>query len=182
VYVAQIGEVENGGVMMNEFPAGFKNAYAEIGTEGVVAMNGSEYLEFIEKEGIKEKSFATVQPISQHRIWQEVKDYKPGACDEAIKRIKEKDAGFNLDRGSWTNDKNWVKGYEDVLDPINKLSVAFHKKFDNKKTAKSSHSYKEALLYLLLSQTSCFRYWGEGIWTEYAKEICRRGMEALKKS
>ena len=35
--------------------------------------------------------------------------------------------------------------------------------------------------YLLLSQTSCFRYWGEGIWTEYAKEICRRGMEALSK-
>ena len=182
LYVAQIGDGGNGGVMMNEFPAGFKNAFAEIGTEGVVAMNGSEYLEFIEKEGMKEKSFATVQPISQHRIWQEVKDYKPGACDEAIKRIKEKDAGFNLDKGSWTNDKNWVKGYENVLDPINKLSVAFHKKFDDKKTAGTGRHYKEALLYLLLSQTSCFRYWGEGIWTEYAKEICRRGMEALKKA
>jgi hypothetical protein len=37
------------------------------------------------------------------------------------------------------------------------------------------------VLYLLLSQTSFFRYWGEEIWTEYAKEICRRGMEALSK-
>ncbi len=41
-------------------------------------------------------------------------------------------------------------------------------------------TYKKALLYLLLSQTSCFRYWGTGVWTDYAKEICRRGMEALK--
>ena len=37
------------------------------------------------------------------------------------------------------------------------------------------------VLYLLLSQTSYFLYWGEGSWTEYAKEICRRGMEALSK-
>jgi hypothetical protein len=73
-----------------------------------------------------------------------------------------------------------VKGYEDVLDPIKKLSVEFHKKFDSKDTDKDSAKYKKALLYLLLSQSSDFRYWGQGIWTEYAKEICRRGMEALE--
>ena len=26
-----------------------------------------------------------------------------------------------------------------------------------------------------------FRYWDDGTWTEYDKEICRRGMEALSK-
>jgi hypothetical protein len=34
------------------------------------------------------------------------------------------------------------------------------------------------LLHLLLLETSCFRYWGQGTWTDYAREIHRRG-EAL---
>lgn len=178
-FVLQIGDGENGGVMMNEFPPAYKIAFAEIGTEGVAGLNGSEYLELLKHAGVKETSYARVQPVSQHRIWQEIKSYAPGACDEAIRKIHQKDAGFNLDKGSWTNDKNWVKGYETVLDPINKLSVAFHNKFDTKKANQEGHSYKEALLYLLLSQTSCFRYWGTGMWTDYANELCRRGMRAL---
>ncbi|MDP2912123.1 MAG: glycosyl hydrolase family 57, partial [Candidatus Omnitrophota bacterium] len=86
--------------------------------------------------------------------------------------------GFSLEKASWTNDKDWVKGYEDVMDPITELSIAFHKKFDGRERFETV-PYKKALLYLLLSQTSCFRYWGSGLWTDYAKEICRRGMEAL---
>jgi hypothetical protein len=35
------------------------------------------------------------------------------------------------------------------------------------------------LYYLLMSQTSCYRYWGEGAFTEYAKELIRRGHLAL---
>ena len=27
----------------------------------------------------------------------------------------------------------------------------------------------------LLLQTSCFRYWGQGVWTDYAREIYQRG-------
>jgi hypothetical protein len=30
-----------------------------------------------------------------------------------------------------------------------------------------------------MSQTSCYRYWGEGIWTEYGKELCRRTTDIL---
>jgi hypothetical protein len=180
-FVLQVGDGENGGVMMNEFPAAYMQAFQEIETEGVVGINGSEYLEFVRHDGgLNEKSFVPVEPVSQHRIWERVKEYGPGACDRAIQEVHEKDSGFNLDKGSWTNDRNWVKGYEDVLDPINKLSVMFHKKFDGERVNARSSAYRKALLYLLLSQTSCFRYWGQGIWTEYAKEICRRGMEALK--
>ena len=40
-------------------------------------------------------------------------------------------------------------------------------------------AYRTSLLYLLLSQTSCFRYWGHGFWTDMAQEICRRGLAAL---
>jgi len=32
----------------------------------------------------------------------------------------------------------------------------------------------------LLLQTSCFRYWGQGTWTEYAQELYRRGKTLLK--
>ncbi len=44
---------------------------------------------------------------------------------------------------------------------------------------RNSHEYRNALFHLLMSQTSCFRYWGQGAWTEYGQEICRRGSEIL---
>jgi len=178
-YVAQIGDGENGGVMMNEFPSAYKIAFQEISKEGVVAMNGTEYLDFVMDSDLKEDSFMPVQPVSQHKIWEFVKEYSAGAADRAIEKVKQKYPGFSLEKASWTNDKDWIKGYEDVMDPIIQLSVAFHKRFD-KEEGRGSPAYKKALFYLLLSQTSCFRYWGAGVWTDYAKEICRRGMDALK--
>lgn len=181
-FVAQISDGENGGVMMNEFPPKYLEVMKEIGRSGTTAMNGSEYLEFLSAKGVKEEDFIPVQPVSQHKIWEFVRDYSPGASDRAIDKAHQKYNGFNLDKASWTNDKNWVKGYENVLDPINKLSVAFHRRFDNNKNDASSACYKRALVYLLLSQTSCFRYWGEGVWTEYAKEICRRCTEFIEKA
>jgi hypothetical protein len=42
-----------------------------------------------------------------------------------------------------------------------------------------SPQYQEALLYLLLLETSCFRYWGQGTWTDYARELYRRGEASL---
>jgi hypothetical protein len=180
-FVLQIGDGENGGVMMNEFPDAYKRAFLEIGTEGVVAMNGSEYLEFVKKLGVNKNDFISVQPISQKLIWEFITNFAPGAADRAIDKAKKKYPHFNLDKASWTNDRSWVKGYKDILDPINTLSAEFHKRFDDKKVNKNDHFYREALLLLLLSQTSDFRYWGHGIWTEYAKEIFRRGMELLKR-
>ncbi|MFH1245165.1 MAG: glycosyl hydrolase family 57 [Candidatus Omnitrophota bacterium] len=190
-FVSQIGDGENGGVMMNEFPPAYNQAFAGITAEGVVAMNGSEYLEFIQEAGVDEGEFIKVQPILQHRIWAQVKERSPHACEEAIKKLEETDHNFHLDKASWTNEKSWVRDYEHVLDPINQLSAAFHKKYDGKKISaevsacrcirhKENQDYRRALLYLLLSQTSCFRYWGSGIWTDYAKELCRRGIRALE--
>lgn len=180
-FVVQIGDGENGGVMMNEFPPAYRMAFEQIGTKGTVAMNGSEYWELIKwKTGIKEKDFIPVRPIHQNRVWEFFKESGPGAADRAIEAAKQKYHDFNLDRASWTNNINWVKGYENVLDPMNKFSAAFHRRFDNHPEEKKTPRYHQALLYLLCSQTSCFRYWGQGVWTEYAKEICRRGIEALK--
>ena len=184
-FVAQIGDGENGGVMMNEFPSAYNIAFQEISKEGTVSMNGTEYLEFVKHAGLAENSFMPVQPVSQSKIWEFLKEYSHGAADRAIEKVKQKYPGFSLEKASWTNDKDWVKGYEDIMDPITKFSAAFHKKFDDELSrgrSLTAPTYKKALFYLLLSQTSCFRYWGTGIWTDYAKEICRRGMEIINKS
>jgi Glycosyl hydrolase family 57 len=178
-FVAQISDGENGGVMMNEFPSKYMEVFSFIKRDGTVSLNGSEYLEFIKRQGVKTSDFTKIQPVSQARIWDNFSRVGVGSADRAIAKVHESDQGFNLERASWTNDKDWVKGYDDVLDPMNKLSAAFHAKYDKNKKSLNDPRYAEALLYLLLSQTSCFRYWGQGAWTDYAREICDRGMQAL---
>ena len=89
------------------------------------------------------------------------------------------DTGFNIEGASWTNNLSWVEGYENILEPINQLSAQFHKRFDKQVSDSTeitqTEHYQQALVHLLLSETSCFRYWGQGIWTDYAREIHRRG-------
>jgi hypothetical protein len=63
---------------------------------------------------------------------------------------------------------------------MNQLSALFHQVLDNRPVDRNGHAYRNALYHLLMSQTSCFRYWGQGRWTDYAREICRRGTEILK--
>ena len=121
-----------------------------------------------------------MQPVSQHRIWEELTAAGPGAADRAIARLRLRDPSFNLDRASWTNDRSWVAGYDNVMDPVLQLSARFHERWDQMgDDARGEPGYQRSLLYLLLSQTSCFRYWGQGYWTDMAQEICRRGLESL---
>nr|MDJ0724915.1 glycosyl hydrolase family 57 [Prochloraceae cyanobacterium] len=71
------------------------------------------------------------------------------------------------------------------LEPMNKLSAMFHEKYDplvaKDPSVTQSAEYQESLLYLLLVETSCFRYWGQGTWTDYARELYDRGVAALQK-
>ena len=39
--------------------------------------------------------------------------------------------------------------------------------------------YRNALFHLLTAETSCYRYWGTGIWTDYGTELCRRVSEIV---
>jgi hypothetical protein len=184
-YALQIGDGENGGVMMNEFPSAYERAFDQLGQRngaGVVAMNGTEYLEAVAALGLDERVFPPVQPVSQHRIWEEAAAPGPAAVDRAIARLRGRDPSFNLDRASWTNDRSWVEGYNDVMDPVLRLSARFHERWDQAgDNVRGEPTYRLSLLYLLLSQTSCFRYWGHGFWTDMAQEICRRGLESLPK-
>ncbi|MBN8564437.1 MAG: glycosyl hydrolase family 57 [Leptolyngbya sp. UWPOB_LEPTO1] len=175
--VSQIADGENGGVMMNEYPRDFFRIYHEIrdsgnNNSGIVAINGTEYLELLEASGISPNDYPKVQAVQQHKIWRRV-DHHAETVEQAIANLKQNDDRFHIDGASWTNDLSWVKGYENVLEPMTELSALFHQ-------IDTSHPhYQEALLYNLLLQTSCFRYWGQGAWTDYAREIYRRGKSVL---
>jgi hypothetical protein len=177
--VTQIGDGENGGVMMNEFPDGYRNAVRQIGTEGTVLVNVTEYLELVEQAGLREEMLPVIQPIHQAKVFARITRWEPGAADRAIAEIKKEQPHFAMEGGSWTNNISWVRGYENVLTPMNKLSAQFHQVMDNRYVDRNSFAYRNALFHLLVAETSCFRYWGQGIWTDYAREICRRGSDIL---
>jgi hypothetical protein len=103
--------------------------------------------------------------------------------EAAITALQAADPGFSMAGASWTNNLSWVEGYTNVLEPMNQLSAQFHQVFDPQVAADpavtSTEPYQQALLHLLLLETSCFRYWGQGTWTEYAREIQRRGVELV---
>jgi hypothetical protein len=145
-------------------------------------MNGTEYLDEIEAAGVNPADYPQVQAVQQHRIWSRVDQVTPEAVAGAIAALTQ-EGGFHMDGASWTNDLSWVAGYENVLEPMNQLSAKFHAKFDPLVAADPSvtgeEDYQEALLYNLLLQTSCFRYWGQGAWTDYARELYRRGDGAI---
>ncbi len=181
--VTQIADGENGGVMMNEFPRDFPRPWQEMQGQnsGVAGFNGTEYLELLAAAGAQESDYPTCQAVSQHQIWQRVNPNQatPEAVADAIAALQTSDPHFHMDGASWTNDLSWVRGYENVLEPMNQLSAQFHAKFDPQvqqdATVTRRTDYREALLYNLLVQTSCFRYWGQGTWTDYARELYRRG-------
>jgi hypothetical protein len=124
----------------------------------------------------------------QHKIWQRVNPEQATTAlvAAAIESLQSTDHQFSMDGASWTSNLSWVQGYDNVLEPMAQLSVLFHQKFDALVAADANvtkrSDYQAALLYNLLVQTSCFRYWGQGTWTEYARELYRRGLELVKSS
>jgi hypothetical protein len=186
--VSQIADGENGGVMMNEFPQAFIQAHQRIAAEGggptTVAINGSEYLELLEAAGLSSGDFPSIQAVQQHKLWQQLGETSNSANVEvAIAELQARDSSFSMAGASWTNNLSWVEGYANVLEPMTSLSAAFHQHFDPLVAADPSvtqtQPYQQALLHLLLLETSCFRYWGQGVWTDYASEIHRRGVVSL---
>lgn len=178
--VTQIADGENGGVMMNEFPPKFIDTVNESSGSDTPLINVTEYLEHLESMDITAKHFAVVQPLFQKQIWDR---FKPGDGPERLKtvieKIKSENHQFHIDGGSWTNNISWTKGYENILGPMEKFSQEFNTVFIEKGIPASDERFREALFYLLTSQTSCFRYWGQGEWTSYGQELVRRGMDIV---
>jgi hypothetical protein len=173
--VTQIADGENGGVMMNEFPGMFFQVASQATGSDVPMMNATEYLEHLFAMGIKEADLPTLQPLFQKRIWDR---FKPGDGPEKLEKViaelKQEDGRFHMEGGSWTNDISWVRGYDNVLGPMEKASALFYEKVLKPGVAPHDPRYRNALFHLMSSQTSCYRYWGQGLWTDYGREICRR--------
>ncbi|MEA3275043.1 MAG: glycosyl hydrolase family 57 [Pseudomonadota bacterium] len=178
--VTQIADGENGGVMMNEFPPKFMEAVRASSGSDVPLMNASEYLEHLFAMGIKESDLPEIQPLFHHKLWQHMSPGDgPGRLEKAIEELKQSDHRFHMDGGSWTNDLSWVQGYENVLGPMEEVSALFNEKVLVPKVPSSAQAYRSALFHLMSSQTSCYRYWGQGLWTDYGREICRRTSDIL---
>jgi hypothetical protein len=79
--------------------------------------------------------------------------------------------------GSWMNNISWVLGYDDVLIPMEPASALFHERV----LAEGPRHQWPALPqdHLLTAQTSCYRYWGGGVWTDYGAEIARRASDIV---
>ncbi|MFP4350416.1 MAG: glycosyl hydrolase family 57 [Desulfococcaceae bacterium] len=173
--VFQIADGENGGVMMNEFPPKYQEVVRESAGGETALVNLTEYLEYLESLGMSETDFPEVQPIHQHRIWERMAPGEgPDRLAEVIEAVEKADDRFHMEGGSWTGNISWVRGYEDLLGPMETVSARFHEKVLRSDVSTSEYRYRNALFYLMVSQTSCYRYWGQGRWTDYGRELCRR--------
>jgi len=178
--VTQIADGENGGVMMNEFPDKFMEAVRQSSGSEVPLMNASEYLEHLFAAGIKESDLPELQPLFHYRIWDRMTPGNgPERLEKVIEELKQSDHAFHMEGGSWTNDLSWVRGYENVLGPMEEVSALFNEKILVPGVPTGELRYRNALFHLMSSQTSCYRYWGQGLWTDYGRELCRRATEIL---
>ena len=179
--VTQIADGENGGVMMNEFPSKFFEVVRSASGSGVPLMNVSEYLEHLFALGVRESDLPEIQPLFQHRIWEQMQPGDgPERLEEVIKELRAADHRFHMEGGSWTNDLSWVRGYENVLGPMEEVSSLFNERVLKRGMPTNETRYRNALFHLMCSQTSCYRYWGQGLWTDYGREICRRASDIIR--
>jgi hypothetical protein len=178
--VTQIADGENGGVMMNEFPGKYFEVVRAASGSDTPLLNATEYLELLLAAGVQEHDLPELQPLYQGRIWARM---QPGDGSDRLRQVidelRGEDGRFHMDGGSWTSDLSWVRGYDNVLGPMEEASALFDTRVTRPGHSTSERRYRNALLHLLASQTSCYRYWGQGTWTDYGRELCRRTREII---
>jgi hypothetical protein len=127
--VTQIADGENGGVMMNEFPPKFMEVVRAASGTQTPMMNASEYLEHLFASGVKLSDLPEVQPLFHDRIWARMQPGDgPEKLNQVIEELKREDGRFHMEGGSWTSDLSWVKGYENVLGPMEEASSCFNER------------------------------------------------------
>jgi hypothetical protein len=166
----QIADGENGGVMMNEFPPKYREVIRELGDGHgeVQILNGSEYLRTIFNAGINYDDLPVCQPKFQSLFFKNF----DGDFAKTTEKCRRENGRFNMEGGSWTNDRSWVRGFGGLLGEMERASIRFHDKYGS--NPPDDVFQNSDLFNLLCAQTSCFRYWGEGLWPDYGREFCRR--------
>lgn len=178
--VTQIADGENGGVMMNDFPSKYFEVVREASGSETPLLNASEYLDELRRSGIDTNLLPPLQPVFQKRIWDRLQaGAGPERLAAVLAELRGEDGRFHVEGGSWTSDISWVRGYGHLLNEMEQVSALFHERAVKPGIPESEHRYQNALFHLLCSQTSCFRYWGQGRWTDYGREICRRARAIL---
>jgi hypothetical protein len=178
--VTQIADGENGGVMMNEFPPKYLQVVGECSGSRTPMVNVTEYLEQLVATGLRPGDLSAIQPLFQHRIWQRMAPGDgPARLAEVIDQLRREEGRFHVEGGSWTSDRSWVRGYDQVLIPMEQASALFHERVLAQGVPSDDPRYREALFHLLAAETSCYRYWGEGVWTDYGAELARRTADII---
>jgi len=178
--VTQIADGENGGVMMHEFPPKYLEVVRECSGTRTPMLNVTEYLEQLFASGIQPADLPVIQPLFQQRIWQQMAPGDgPDRLAAVIEQLGREDGRFHVEGGSWTNDLSWVRGYDQVLIPMEQASSLFHERILAHGVPSDDTWYRTALFHLLAAETSCYRYWGQGIWTDYGTELSRRVADLL---
>jgi hypothetical protein len=178
--VTQIADGENGGVMMNEFPPKYHEVVRECSGTRTPIVNVTEYLEQLWSTGVRPADLPPVQPLYSDRIWQRMAPGDgPDRLAGVIEQLRHSDDRFHMEGGSWTNDISWVRGYDQVLIPMEQASSSFHERILAGGIPTSDARYRNALFHLLTAETSCYRYWGQGVWTDYGAELARRVSEIV---
>jgi len=178
--VTQIADGENGGVMMNEFPPKYHEVMRECSGSETPVLGGTEYLDQLAAMGVTERDFPVIQPLFQRRIWEAMKPGDgPERLEAVIEELRRADGRFHMEGGSWTNNLSWVRGYDNLPGPLDRLSARFAQVAAG--TPPGERRYRNALFHLMTAQTSCYRYWGQGTWTDYGLEIIRRADEILSR-
>jgi hypothetical protein len=147
-------------------------------------MTVTEYLEQLWHAGVAEDDLPAAQPLFHQRIWNRLGDDDGGGggperLEQLLVDLRREDPAFHVEGGSWTSYISWERGYEQLLGPMQSASAAFAQAVASGAIVEGTPGHREALFHLLLSQTSCFRYWGEGEWADYGREFCRRATAAL---
>ena len=177
--MTQIADGENGGVMMNEFPGKYIEVVREASGSDVPLMNATEYLEHLFAWASSEADLPEIQPLYHDRIWERM---QPGDGPERLDRSSRScEGGRPLPHGRRQLDQQHLlgAGLRNVLGPMEEASALFNDKVTRRQLPTDERRYRNALFHLLASQTSCYRYWGQGHWTDYGREICRRAGEIL---
>ena len=143
-------------------------------------LNVTEYLEQLFATGIQPADLPVIQPLDQHRIWQQLAPGDgPDRLADVIERLRHQDSRFHMEGGSWTSELSWVRGYDQVLIPMEQASSLVHERVLARGIPSHDPRYRTALFHLLAAEASCYRYWGEGVWTDYGAELARRTIDIV---
>jgi hypothetical protein len=63
---------------------------------------------------------------------------------------------------------------------MDEASALFYERAIRPGIPKTDPRFRNALFHLMTAQTSCYRYWGQGLWTDYGRELCRRVSDILR--